>query len=279
MTNPVQPSERKQQITLGFDLASTGYDKPALRLLPTCAKRLVELAKLQSGHKVLDIATGTGTAAIAITNQVGSTGKIVGIDLAPEMLKQAQKKIAAAGLKNIELRQEDAEQLSFNDNSFDAVLCASGIFFLPDMLAGLRDWQRVTRSGGLVAFSSFNETAFKPMSTRFRTQIENYGALFPSASGRLDTPEKCFNLMQEIGFEEIEIQTEQLGYYLSSIDEWWELVWNAGFRIPLSQIPAEKLEQFKAEHLAAIETLMTDQGIWLDVETIFVMGKKPLDEH
>jgi ubiquinone/menaquinone biosynthesis C-methylase UbiE len=279
MTNPVQPSERKQQVTLGFNLASTGYDKPALRFLPTCAKRLVELAKLQSGQKVLDIATGTGTAAIAIANQVGSTGKIVGIDLAPEMLEQAQQKISAAGIANIELRQEDAEKLSFDDKSFDAAICASGIFFLPDMLVGLREWQRVLKPIGLMAFSSFAETAFEPMAEILDAQLRSYGVQIPSAGGRLGTPEKCLNLMQEAGFKDIEIQTEQLGYYLGSVDEWWELVWNAGFRIRLSQIPAEKLEQFKAEHLAAIETLMTDQGIWLDVETIFVMGKKPLDEH
>jgi ubiquinone/menaquinone biosynthesis C-methylase UbiE len=279
MTNPVQPSERKQQVTLGFNLASTGYDKPALRFLPTCAKRLVELAKLQSGQKVLDIATGTGTAAIAIANQVGSTGKIVGIDLAPEMLEQAQQKISAAGIANIELRQEDAEKLSFDDKSFDAAICASGIFFLPDMLVGLREWQRVLKPIGLMAFSSFAETAFEPMAEILDAQLRSYGVQIPSAGGRLGTPEKCLNLMQEAGFKDIEIQTEQLGYYLGSVDEWWELVWNAGFRIRLSQIPAEKLEQFKAEHLAEIETLMTDQGIWLDVETIFVMGKKPLDEH
>lgn len=275
MTNSVEPSERKQQVALGFNLASTGYDKPALRFLPNTAKRLVELACLQSGQRVLDIAVGTGTAALAAAKVVGSKGQVVGIDLAQDMLKIALQKIAAAGITNIELRQEDAEQLSFSDNSFDAAICASGIFFLPDMLAGLREWQRVTKPGGVVAFSSFTSSAFKPMSEKFNAQIEKYGVQTPSAGGRLATPQKCHQLMLAAGLGEIEIQTQQLGYYLSSVDEWWELVCHTGFRIRLSQIPQEKLDQFKAEHLAQIETMKTDQGIWLDLETIFVRGWKP----
>lgn len=63
MTNPAQSSERQQQVKLGFELAA-GYDTPALRFLPACAKRLVEFALVASGQKVVDIATGTGTAAI-----------------------------------------------------------------------------------------------------------------------------------------------------------------------------------------------------------------------
>lgn len=274
MTNPIEPSERKQQVALGFNLASTGYDQPALRFLPNTAKRLVELANLQPGQRVLDIATGTGTAAIAIAKLVGSTGKVVGIDLAQNMLELASQKIAAAGITNIELRQEDAEQLSLGDNSFDAAICASGIFFLPDMLAGLREWRRVTQQGGVVAFSAFTSSAFKPMADKFNAQIEKYGVQTRSAGGRLETPQNCLNLMQAAGFEQIEIHTEQLGYYLSSVDEWWELVWNAGFRIRLAQIPQEKLLQFKTEHLAEIESLKTDKGIWLDLETIFVRGWK-----
>lgn len=274
MTNPIEPSERKQQVALGFNLASTGYDQPALRFLSNSAKRLVELANLQPGQRVLDIATGTGTAAIAIAKLVGSTGEVVGIDLAQNMLELASQKIAAAGITNIELRQEDAEQLSFSDNSFDAAICASGIFFLPDMLAGLREWRRVTKQGGVVAFSGFTSSAFKPMADKFNAHIEKYGVQTRSAGGRLETPQNCLSLMQAAGFEQIEIQTEQLGYYLSSVDEWWELVWNAGFRIRLAQIPQEKLAQFKTEHLAEIESLKTDKGIWLDLETIFVRGWK-----
>ena len=274
MTDSTQPKERKQQVASGFNLASAGYDKPALGFLCACAKRLAEFAGLQSGQKILDIATGTGTAAIAAAKIIGQ-GDIIAVDLAQDMLEQARQKITAAGITNIQLQLEDAEKLSFGDNSFDAAICASGIFFLPDMLAGLQEWRRVTQPGGVVAFSSFTSNAFKPMSDIFNAQIEKYGVQTKSVGGRLATPEMCLNLMIEAGFEEIEIQTEQLGYYLNGVDQWWDIVCNAGFRIRLSQITPEKLAQFKVEHLAEIETLKTEEGIWLDFEAIFVKGRKP----
>ncbi|NHC34847.1 class I SAM-dependent methyltransferase [Scytonema millei] len=270
-----QPRDRKQQVTFGFNLAAPGYDSPALRFLPACANRVVEIANLQPGQRVLDIATGTGTAAIASARKVGSKGQVVGIDLSQNMLEQARQKIANTDLNNINLRQEDAEKFSFGDNSFDTAICASGIFFLSDMLAGLREWWRVIKPGGTVVLSSFSKMAFEPMAETISAQIQAYEVPSPSSREQIDTPEKCFNIMQAASFEKIELQIEQLGYFLSSLDEWWELVWNAGFRIRLSQIPTEKIEQFKVEHLAAIAKFMTDKGIWLDVETIFVKGKKP----
>jgi hypothetical protein len=113
------------------------------------------------------------------------------------------------------------------------------------------------------------------MAEKISAQLQAYGVTIPSAREQIDTPEKCLNIVRAAGFEEITLQTEQLGYYLSSLDEWWDLVWNAGFRIRLSQIPSEKIEQFKVEHLAEVAKLMTERGLWLDVETIFVRGKKP----
>lgn len=147
------------------------------------------------------------------------------------------------------------------------------------MLAGLHEWLRVTKYGGVVAFSSFGETAFNPMREMYATRIQNnYGVVLPTPRGfqRLNTIQKCQDLMQQAGCcsEEVEIYTEQIGYYLHNADDWWDIVWHTGFRHSVSQIPPEKLAQFKTEHLAEIGELATDKGIWLDVPVIFVLGKK-----
>jgi len=70
------------------------------------------------------------------------------------------------------------------------------------------------------------------------------------------------------------VLSEQFGYQLSDANEWWEIVWNSGFRGPVSQLTPEQLEQFKGEHLAEVETLETPKGIWLDVASIFAIGHK-----
>ncbi len=279
MTQNPTAKEQKQKVAAGFNLASAGYDRQAVRFLAMTARRLVEIAVIRSNETILDVATGTGHSAIALSTFVGINGRVIGIDLSPDMLEVARQSITKASLDNIHLQLGDAENLSFEDESFDKVICASGIFFLPNMLAGLKEWLRVTKPGGVVAFSSFGETAFNPMREMYANRIQNnYGVILPPSRGfqRLNTPQKCRDLMQQAGFrpEAVEIYTEQLGYYLQNVDEWWDIVWHTGFRHSVSQIVPERLEQFKTQHLAEVRELAIDKGIWLDVPAIFVVGKK-----
>jgi arsenite methyltransferase len=273
-------SEHKRRVAATYNLASVGYDQEAVRFFPLCARRLVELIGLKPGQRVLDVATGTGAAAIAAARSISPTGHVVGVDIATDMLEQARRKIEAAQLTNIEFHEEDAEHLSYAEQSFDAVICACGIFFLPEMLSGPREWKRVVKEAGLVAFSAFGETAFQPFSDLFEARIRAYGVSFPVPRHpfswqRLTTLEQCRTLLQDAGLEQIEGREEQLGYYLRTQEQWWEIVWNSGFRGPVSQLPSEQLEQFKMEHLAEVGQLATDQGIWLDIAAFFVWGYKP----
>jgi len=160
------------------------------------------------------------------------------------------------------------------------VLCAAGIFFLPDMPAGARELRRVTNAGGRTAISSFGESAFQPMSDLFEARIRQYGVSFPAPRRpfswqRLPDPEKCGGLLREAGCTDVTVHTAQLGYHLRTANEWWDIVWNSGFRGPVSQLPPERIERFKVEHLAEVWPLATEQGIWLDVPAIFAVGHKP----
>ena len=161
-------NEHKRRVAATYNLASAGYDQEAVRFFPLCATRLIELIDLHPGQHILDVATGTGAAAIAAARRVGPGGHVVEVDIATDMLKQARKKIEAAHLTNIELLEGDGEHLSFAEQSFDVVICAFGIFFLPKMLTGLREWKRAVREEGVVAISAFGETAFQPSPTCLR---------------------------------------------------------------------------------------------------------------
>jgi arsenite methyltransferase len=273
-------SEHKRRVAATYNLAAAGYGQEAGRFFPLCATRLVELIGLHPGQRVLDVATGTGAAAIAAARRVGPAGHVVGVDIAAGMLAQARRKSEAAQLSNTEFYEGDAEHLSFSEQSFDAVTCAFGIFFLPEMLVGPREWKRVVREAGVVAFSAFGETAFQPMSDLFEARIRAYGVTFPVPKRpfswqRLTSLEQCRSLLQDAGLEQIEGRAEQLGYFLPTAQQWWEFVWNSGFRGPLSQLSAEHLEHFKTEHLAEVEQLASEQGIWLDIAAFFVWGHKP----
>ena len=277
MHNPkAERSEQQGQLVASYTLVAAGYDTQ--RYMRVGASRLVELVGLHSGEKVLDVATGTGWAAMAAARTVGSAGQVVGVDMTPGMLEQARRKAAMAHLTHVAFREGDAQHLDFPPNSFDAVLCASTIFFLPDMLAAVREWQRVTKPGGRVAFSTGGDRLFHPMRTMLNARLSSYGVLLPSQqhNQRLTDPEQCRDLLREAGCVHIEVHTEQLGYYLRDVDAYWEdtVAWNGSWRGRISQIPSEKREQFRAEHLAEVSALATDQGIWVDVPCNFALGRK-----
>ena len=270
MTNQTNLNEYKQEIRAFYD-ARTNYDNDFTyrRAIP-----LVELAQLQPGQHILDVATGTGIVAIAAAEKVGSEGKVIGVDFTPGMLEQARRKIAAAGLQNIELIEADAEAINFNDESFDAIFCATAIVLLSDIPAALGNWYRFLKKGGIVGFSCWSTTSFfTPVITKV---CAKYGFSLPNLHEPLGNPEKCYTLLQEVGFQDIEIKTEQFGSYLS-LDEaknFWKGKWLHPNGHPLLHLSDEKIEQLKAEFRAEVETLVTDKGVWSENTTFFVTAHK-----
>jgi len=274
----IELSEHKQRVAKVYNLASKGYDKPALDFFPRTAMRLVELARIQEGDNVLDAGTGTGIAAFAAAMKVGRHGKVIGVDIGEEILEQARHKLSQLPNSSISFFYGDMEHLEFPDECFDVVLSASTLFFLPYMATGLKEWQRVLKPGGCMAVSGYGEAAFRPISDLFETRIRTYGVQLapvrPFSWQRLTEPEQYLSLFRSAGFEHIDVFSGQLGYYLKDTQEWWDVVWNSGFRGPVSQLSPEALQQFKAEHLADVEKLRTTKGIWLDVAAIFATGRK-----
>jgi len=271
-------STHKQEVTAVFDLIAQGYDRPASRFFPFCADRLLSHIALQSGQKVLDVCTGTATAAVAAAQLVGPHGRVTGIDLSEAMLEQAQEKVRLLGLTNIDLHVMDGDALEFRNDYFDTVVCAFGLFFLPDMLAGLKQWYRVVKPGGLVAFSSFAPDAFQPMSDLFLQRVEALAGepmLEDSPAKRLESADQCRSLLEQAGFVEVAVHLEQVAYRLRDAAEWWDIVWNTGYRGFLRHLDREVRERFRGEHLAEIAALATDEGISLNVPTWVSLGWRP----
>jgi SAM-dependent methyltransferase len=240
------------------------------------ARRLVALAALPRGAQVLDVATGTGWAALAAAQHIGPTGTVLGVDLAPDLLECARQKATVAGFTHVEFQEGDAERLDVADQRFDVVLCASSLFFVPDMLAALREWRRVLTPGGQVGFSWWGPTFYQPLRDLWNARLHQYGVPLPALSPnqRLGEPATCRQLLHEAGFVQIDVRSEPLGYYFRTVEEYWaELSASLPWRPVLQLAPAQR-EQVKAEHLAEVKALATDQGIWIDVATNFARGWK-----
>lgn len=209
----------KQQVTEFFN-SRTAYDREGSHH-PREAKRLLEFVNIQAGHKILDVATGTGLVAIAAAQKVGSSGSVTGVDFSAGMLTQARQKIEAAELQNVELLEADADSLNFETGSFDVIFCCSAIVYLTNIPVTLHSWYRFLNRSGVVAFSCAAETAYlAPVQI---AACRKFGISLPHINQPLGTPEKCDTLLKQAGFQEIAIVIEPSGRYLPLDDcgDWW----------------------------------------------------------
>lgn len=214
--------------------------------------------------------------AIAAAQSVGNEGRIQAIDLSENMIDQAQANMTRAGLSNVDFHIMDGENLEFKNNYFDVITCSYGLFFMPDMDAALKSWIRVLKPGGKIIFTSFASSAFKELNDIFLKNLAGYGITPPTSRWLLLAEEDlCKQILTNNGFESAQVAQAQLGYHLRSTDDWWEVIQSAGYRGLFEQLPQEHHADFKEKHLAEVEKLMTEDGIWMDVQTLFSMAIKP----
>jgi arsenite methyltransferase len=272
MASQANPTDYKHRLAASFDIRANYDDEYSVRR----ATQLVELAQLKDGHSVLDLATGTGIAAVVAARAVGATGNVIGVDISPGMLDQARKKIRAEGLQQIELLEADVEKLNFAAESFDAILCSSALMWLTDIPATLRNCRTWLKAGGLLAFSCYSESSFMiPLLVR---ACARFGIFLPNCNEPLGTHERCRELVQEAGFDKIDIRTEQFGSYLSRNDGWWQ--WNGDSNWidprgnPLAELSSERLREIRAAYESEIDALTTNQNFWHEITMFLVMARK-----
>lgn len=261
-----------------FEQVAAGYDNPSLRFFPFCGDRISMHLQLKRGQKVLDIATGTGAALVAAAQMVGPQGRVQAIDLAENMLDRAEHNLHMNGLNNADFHLMDATRLDFKNAYFDALICSFGLFFLPDMLAALKEWYRVLKPGGRLIFTSFSANAFQPQGKIFRDDIEATGITIDDPGWqRLNNEDACRDILNQAGFDNIQLLQEQLGYHLNDEKGWWDIVINSGLRAIFNKLPTQKREDFQQQHLKKIAELKTDKGIWLDVDVLFSSAQRPVE--
>ena len=158
MTRPLEASppdlrevKRRQQLVW----ASGDIHTVAARIV-LVAESLCDAADLRAGWRVLDVATGSGNAAIAAARH---GCRVVGVDYVPALLERGLRRAAAEGLA-VELLEADAESLPFPDASFDAVTSVFGCMFTPDQERAAGELLRVCRPGGTVALACWTPDGF-----------------------------------------------------------------------------------------------------------------------
>jgi len=262
--------EMKMLFQQAFDTVAEGYDSNALRFFSESAKHLPRYLDLKGDEQILDIATGTGHAAIALSDSL-PCGRVTGIDFSKGMLARAKAKIEERGIRNVSLIPMDMQTLEFPDSAFDAAVFSFSLFFVKDMESLLCHAMRKVKSGGKVLATGFCGGTFSPQINMFIERIKNYGVEPPSA-WHFSTPEECISLFEKAGLNDVSVDTKDLGYYLKNAGEWWDIIWYTGLRRYLNGLSESDLVRIKEEHLNEINSLRTNGGIWLEVRVLYARG-------
>jgi ubiquinone/menaquinone biosynthesis C-methylase UbiE len=126
--------------------------------------RLVELAGIVQGSKVVDWGTGTGESAITAAKRVRPSGKILAIDIPSQMMAVARNRANEHGLEDvIEFKQGDAESVVWDKSAFDAIISRWGLMFLPNLSSSLRSMREALVPAGKVAAAVWTEPEKSPM--------------------------------------------------------------------------------------------------------------------
>ncbi|MGN6257115.1 MAG: class I SAM-dependent methyltransferase [Solirubrobacterales bacterium] len=185
------------------------------------SERLVELAGVRPGSRVLDVAAGYGEPALTAARKAEPEGRVVATDISAEMLAFGRERAAAAGLGNVEFVESDASSLDFPPGSFDAAVSRWGIIFEPEAEAVASRIRGFLEPGARMAIASWGEPDQVPfLSLPMKTTRERLGVPPPPAGtpGPLSrpTPAAIGALLEGGGFSNVAVEQAEVTFEFDS---------------------------------------------------------------
>jgi len=245
--------------------------------------RLVADARLRAGMRVLDLGSGTGYPALLGAQTVGSSGSVIGLDLAEQMLAVARRKATALGLANVTYRTGDATTLPFETNSFDAVTSRFCLMFLPEIPKAVAEIARVLRPGGWVAAAVWSSPDKNPSIGLSMEAIKSVVELpppDPTAPGifRLAKPGDLAGMLQQAGLIDVTEQEFLAEWSYASADEYYTSLMEIAAPIQnlMAKISAPQIQEIKRLILEAATQYQHGDRITFPLAVRIVAARKPL---
>lgn len=222
-----------------YDSAADHFDLGPLSFWDRHGKRAVERLNLQQGHHVLDVGCGTGASALPAAIEVGRDGRVLGLDVAQNMLARAKDKANAQGLKNVTFEARDMMASGLPGDRFDAVISVFSVFFVEDMEALAQELWRMVRPGGQLAITSWGPRAFQPAADIF---IEEVLRVRPNDTPpprpweRLIDPLALSVLFPQNSDVSPEVEVVADSQPLKTPEDWWTIALGSGYRAQIEQL-------------------------------------------
>ena len=217
--------------TSSYDAGASAYDRFTGRWSRLYVPCLVAAAGVAGGHSVLEVAAGTGEAAVSFASHVGAAGRVLAVDLSLPMLRVAAGKLSGLPVR---VAVMDGQRLACRSGIFDAVVCQLGLMFFPDPLRGLEECRQVLCPGGRIALQVWSRPDRVPFygllaDALSRELPEQRDALYrPSI---LADSDRLLALLVRAGFHDVSVIPERRSLAFESFEDYWQPIEAGASRI------------------------------------------------
>lgn len=275
----------KAQQRQGWDSVAEGWKrwwKPIEESAQVVSDRLIDLAEIRQGEKVLDIGTGIGEPAVTAARKVGPNGKVVAIDISPQMLAIAKERGKDNGLdKIIEFREADAESFSLPSSNFDAIISRWGLMFLPNLSNALTLMRHALVPSGRIAAAVWSVPQKVPfLSLAIGTAMKEVEALPPppGTPGPFSLADTYMlqEKFRQAGFRDVSVHIENMNFKAASAEQFtaFHQAINAPVKMMIaSQTPERQSGIWNAITNASRRYADATGAITLQNELIYIAAK------
>lgn len=204
---------------------------------------VIARAELRPGDAVLDLGTGTGSVALKAAQMIGPAGRVLAVDLSPEMVRVASARAVEAGVTNIIVREGSAEAIPADDASVDALTSSLCLMFVPDRAAAARECARVLKPGGRFSAGVFGPPERNDL-VRLQQILNRFAPRKPPPGvgpAALADPTEFLGQLRDAGIE-VSVERTSFEFTFASLDA----AYAATMRITAGSIAPEREAEIKA---------------------------------
>jgi ubiquinone/menaquinone biosynthesis C-methylase UbiE len=271
----MEPALQRRVQRYGWDRASVYYEASWQNQLRPAQEKLLELAHIQPGEKVIDIACGTGLVTFPSAEKVGENGVVLGTDISDKMVEQSIFIAKEKRLKHIKFERMDAEELNVEDETFDAALCALGLMYFPYPVKAMQEMLRVLKPGGravAAVWGKRNNCGWADIFEIVDQRVTSEVCPMFFHLGNADMLKQCFETsgFRNVTFERIKSTLE----YASDEEACMAAFAGGPVALAYNKFAPQVKEEAHAEYVKSIEPFKEGGGYKIPGEFVIAIGYK-----
>lgn len=271
----MEPALQRRVQRYGWDKAASAYEHTWQQQLQPAHDCLFELAAIQQGEHILDIACGTGLASFRAAAETGGEGVVLGTDLSDKMIELATHTSTQNNLSNITFQRMDAEELNIQAEAYDVAICALGLMYAPGPLNALKEMYRVLKKGGRCVSAVWGKRAHCGWAEIFEIVDKRVSSEVCPMFFYLGNDGVLEKTVALAGFSGIQIKTIQTMLHYENAAAACAAAFEGGpVALAYFKFPENVQKEVCEEYLVSIEAFKTENGYAIPGEFVIGLGIK-----